>query len=91
MTEQHQPITTIEEWDALDSAETEAGYRSWEEGDPEPGMNHSRSYHHGWRMARFDRGHKDPEAYTVHMRLVRQVMDRERIRRGEKPRGPWPA
>lgn len=89
----HQPITTIEEFDALDSSEVQAGYADYEKGDFEPGLNHSRSYHHGWRMSYFDHGgyREDPAAYTAHLRLVRQVMDRERVRRGEAPRVPWPA
>ncbi len=85
----HQPISTLEEWDALDDAECNAGYLSYEIGDPEPGGNHTRSYHHGWRMARFDRLKGRHEEYDAHMRLVRAVMDRARVARGEKPRGPW--
>ena len=87
----HGPITTLEEWDAIDGDECTAGYQSYEIGDPEPGANHTRSYHHGWRMAQFDRRQGEHDEYTTHMRLVRAVMDRERIARGEKPRGPWGA
>ena len=85
----HKPISTLEEWDAIDSTECTAGYMSYEADDPEPGDNHTRSYHHGWRMARFDRSSGRHPEYDDHMRLVRAVMDRDRIARGENPRGPW--
>lgn len=82
----HAPITTLAEWDALDDGEVLAGHIGAEKGDPEPGGNHSRSYHHGWRTRMMDMGEilRPPE----HDRLVRGVMDRNRIARGESPR--WP-
>ncbi len=52
----HQPVTTLADFLALESAEVTAGYIGAEKGDPEPGANHSRSYHHGWRMAMMDHG-----------------------------------
>jgi hypothetical protein len=65
----HAPVTTLAEWDALDGAEVVAGYIGAEKGDPEPGANHSRSYHHGWRTRMMDMGEipRPPE----HDRLVR--------------------
>lgn len=86
-TARHERIVTLEEFDAIDTAECTAGYLAAQRGDPEPGMNHSRSYHHGWRTRMMDLG--EIQAPVEHMRLVRAVMDRERIRRGERPRGPW--
>lgn len=50
----HSPVTTLEELDALDEAELYAGYVSTGKGDPEPGANHTRGYHHGWRMRMMD-------------------------------------
>lgn len=47
MTAHHAPVTTLEELDALDTAEMVEGHLSAERGDPEPGMNHSRAFHHG--------------------------------------------
>lgn len=80
----HAPIITLAEWDALDKAEVVAGHIGAEKGDPEPGANHTRSYHHGWRTRMMDIGEipMPPE----HDRLVRGVMDRDRIARGELPR-----
>lgn len=52
----HKPITTLEELDALDEAELLAGWRDANRGDPEPGANHTRSYHHGWRTRMMDLG-----------------------------------
>jgi hypothetical protein len=89
MPDKHAPILTLEEFDAIDRAESMDGYMEYRLGDPEPGMNRSRSYHHGWRCARFDREKEKAEGYEDHMRLVRAVVDRERVARGEKPRGPW--
>jgi len=86
MASAHAPITTLEELDALDSEELFAGYVGAEKGDPEPGANHTRSYHHGWRTRMMDMGEipRPPE----HDRLVRGAMDRDRIARGESPH--WP-
>lgn len=50
----HLPVTTLEELDALDEAEMIEGHRSAEQGDTEPGMNHSRAYNHGWRTRMMD-------------------------------------
>lgn len=75
----------LAEYDAIDLDECVAGYLSAERGDPEPGANHTRSYHHGWRTRMMDMGEipRPPE----HDRLVRGVMDRDRIARGESPTG----
>ena len=68
----HPPITTLEEWDALDKDECVRGYMDAEAGDPEPGANHSRSYHHGWRMAMMDMG--EIEIPKEHRDLVHLVV-----------------
>ncbi len=80
----HAPIITLTEWDALDDAEVVAGYIGAEKGDPEPGANHTRSYHHGWRTRMMDMG--EIPRPLEHDRLIRGVMDRNRIAKGEKPR-----
>jgi len=87
MADKHAPIVTLEDFDAIDADECALGYREARPGDPEPGMNRSRSYHHGWRMRMHDLGAiLTPDD---HRRLIRAVMDRERVARGEKPYGPW--
>ena len=80
------PVTTLADWDALDLNEVVAGHLSAEKADPEPGGNHSRSFHHGWRTRMMDLG--EIPCPPEHDRVVRAAMDRERIARGEKPR--WP-
>ena len=50
----HKPVTTLTELDALDDAEMIAGHLSAEKGDPEPGANHTRAFHHGWRTRMMD-------------------------------------
>ena len=52
----HRAIVTLHELLALDPAEIQAGYLHAERGDPEPGPNHSRAYHHGWRTRMMDLG-----------------------------------
>ena len=75
----HTPVTTLAELDALDDDEIVAGYRSAERGDPEPGTNHSRGFHHGWRTRMMDLGEMPiPED---HRQLVREWVARERERR----------
>jgi len=69
------------EWDEIDVDECAAGYRETNRGDPEPGENHTRSYHHGWRMRMHDLG--EIKAPAEHMRLVREIMDRDRVARGD--------
>lgn len=74
----HAPVTTLAELDALDDAEIVAGHLSAERDDPEPGANHSRAFHHGWRTRMMDFGEIDisPE----HRALTRAWMERERLR-----------
>lgn len=72
--ERHEPITTVEDMDALDRAELSEGYMGAEKGDPEPGMNHTRSYHHGWRVAMMDKGEmKIPDEHrrVAHLLAIR--------------------
>jgi hypothetical protein len=52
----HQPVTTLRELLTLDDVELMAGHMSAEKGDPESGMNHTRSFHHGWRTRMMDLG-----------------------------------
>lgn len=52
----HAPVTTLAELLALDNAEVVDGFMNAERGDPEPGANHTRAYHHGWRTRMMDRG-----------------------------------
>lgn len=50
------PVTTLDELDALDAKECLDGYTSAERGDPEPGPNHTRAYWHDWRCRQMDYG-----------------------------------
>ena len=77
----HAPVTTLVELDALDEAEMIAGHLSAERGDPEPGMNHSRSWHHGWRMRMMDLN--QIPIPPDHLRLVDLWLARERTRQGQ--------
>ena len=72
----HAPVTTLAELDALDEAERMAGYRDTKRGDPEPGANHTRAYHHGWRVRMMDLGELpiSPE----HRALVRALVQHDR-------------
>lgn len=82
----HAPITTLAEYDLIDDQECLDGYQGAFRGDPEPGDNHSRSYHHGWRCRMMDWGEiKDA---GDHAKLTRSVMDRDRVQCGLKPK--WP-
>lgn len=71
----HDPVTTLEELDALDRAEMLAGYFETERGDPEPGSNHSRSYHHGWRTRMMDL--HEIEIPIEHRRLTHLLVTRD--------------
>lgn len=72
----HKPVTTLEELDALDDAELIAGHCSAEKGDPEPGANHTRSYHHGWRTRMMDLN--EIEIPAEHHELTKLWCARER-------------
>lgn len=77
----HLPVTTLAELDALDGAEVLEGYNMAVEGDPEPGANHSRAHHHGWRVRMMDIGVL--EIPPEHRALTRAVVERAaRDRRG---------
>jgi hypothetical protein len=52
----HKPVITLEELNALEDSEIMRGYMEARKGDPEPGANHSRAYHHGWRTRMMDLG-----------------------------------
>ena len=72
----HQPVTTLAELDALDDAELMAGHMSAEKGDPEPGANHSRAFHHGWRTRMMDLG--EIEIPYEHRVLIKLWVARQR-------------
>lgn len=74
----HAPVTTLEELDALNNDETVEGYLSTHRGDPEPGGNHSRSFHHGWRARMMDL--EEIEIPPDHRALTKAWCDRERAR-----------
>jgi hypothetical protein len=74
----HAPVTTLEELDALDEDELVAGYLSAQKGDPEPGANHTRAYHHGWRTRMMDRG--EIPVPDEHAKLVRVWVSRGGLR-----------
>lgn len=76
MTAHHAPVTTLEELDALDNIEKVDGYLSAERGDPEPGTNHSRAFHHGWRMRMMDIG--EIEISPEHRALTKAWVARQR-------------
>lgn len=52
----HPLVTSLEVLLSLDRDEMVAGHTSAERGDPEPGMNHSLAYCHGWRTRMYDLG-----------------------------------
>lgn len=52
--DRHLPVTTLEDLIALDNRDVVEGHMGAERGDPEPGGNHSRAYHHGWRTRMMD-------------------------------------
>lgn len=68
----HAPVITLSDLLALDDAELIAGHTGAERGDPEPGMNHSRSYHHGWRTRMMDL--HEIEIPQAHRALVRDYV-----------------
>ena len=65
-----QPVTTLSDLEALDSAEVYEGYTDGFEGLPEPGNNRSRSYWHGWRNGRVDGGHQPKDAAQAELARV---------------------
>ena len=71
-----EPITTVEELDALDTDEVIEGYRDGRDNEPPPTGNRSRSYWHGWRNGMADGGHLpiDPAMRE----LARQVIAQSR-------------
>ena len=54
----HPLVTTLAQLAALDSDEVMAGFMASEKGDPEPGDNHSLSFHHGWLSRQYDLGER---------------------------------
>jgi len=72
----HAPVTTLADLLALDSDEIVAGHIGAERGDPEPGANHTRAYHHGWRTRMMDLG--EIPITPEHMALVREWVKHNR-------------
>lgn len=68
----HAPVTSLEELRTLNQEDILDGYMLTRPGDPEPGGNHSRGYHHGWRVRMMDLG-KLPIT-PEHRELARQVV-----------------
>lgn len=81
----HAPVTTLAELDALDDAELIAGHCSAEKGDQEPGANHTRSFHHGWRTRMMDL--YEIEITPQHRELTRLWCARERSKRSAESHG----
>ena len=73
-----EPVRTLEELDALDDAELRAGYREYERGDPEPGVNRGKAYWHGWCNGARD--HYQLPYCPIHAALVHDWCARERQR-----------
>jgi hypothetical protein len=72
----HAPVETLADLLELDVEEIVAGYRSAERGDPEPGGNSSRAFHHGWRARMMDLG--EIAVPNAHRRLVRDYLAHHR-------------
>jgi hypothetical protein len=81
----HQPVVTLADLLALDGDEVVAGHLSAEKGDPEPGMNHTRAFHHGWRTRMMDL--HEIETPPEHRALVRAFMNHLRSLLLEAPHG----
>ena len=82
MIARHAPVTDLATLLALDAADTQEGYLSAQRGDPEPGMNHSRAYHHGWRCRMMDHG--EIPIPPEHRALVRAVVQHWRSSEGDQ-------
>lgn len=72
----HQPVTTLADLDALDHTDMVDAYCWTNRGDPEPGGNHSRGYHHGWRTKMMDLG--EIAIPPEHRELTRLWLARQR-------------
>jgi hypothetical protein len=81
----HPLVTTLDVLDSLDRSEMVAGYMSAERGDPEPGMNHSLAYCHGWRSMMYDL--REIETPPEHRRLTKEYVDR--LNRRRSATGTW--
>lgn len=65
------PVSTKADLDTLDEAEMVAGYCAGLDGWLEPGSDKSRSFWHGWRNGRVDRGLAAPDVHQ--QRLVHEM------------------
>jgi len=72
----HKPVETLAELLALNQDELRTGWLDTERGDPEPGANHSRAYHHGWRVRMMNLG--EIEITPAHRRLTREYVNHMR-------------
>jgi hypothetical protein len=70
------PVVSLDELDALDSAEMVEGYHDGYQNEPRPSGNRSKSYWHGWRNGMMD-GKLMPVDASA-MVLVRAVVARNR-------------
>lgn len=73
---EYQPLRTIEEVDLLDMDDCLDGYRYGFAGGAEPGSDKSKSFWHGWRNGKMDRGdipHDDASG-----QLARAYVNRQR-------------
>jgi len=69
-----QPVRTKADLDLLEDEDMVAGYISGLNGDDEPGNDKSRSYWHGWRNGRSDRGFTPVD--DAQKQLAREIVGR---------------
>ncbi|CUJ53288.1 Uncharacterised protein [Achromobacter xylosoxidans] len=69
-----QPVRTKADLELLDDGEMVAGYISGLNGNEEPGSDKSRSFWHGWRNGRSDRGLAPVD--DAQMQLAREIVGR---------------
>ena len=74
----HEPVRTMADLLSLDKDEIVRGYLGAKRGDPEPGANHTRAYHHGWRNRMIDMGEIENDAAS--QQLVHEVAPRGKMR-----------
>jgi hypothetical protein len=55
------PVATLEEFNLLDEGEILEGYFDGFHDAPEPSLERSRSYRHGWLNGQVDNGNRDPD------------------------------
>lgn len=70
------PVTTLQDLDIQNDEDMVAGYRAGLAASPEPGSDKSRSYWHGWRNGRTDRGLAPVDAAQAE--LARRIVSHHR-------------